>query len=242
MSTKQTGMDLEYIPSIHVDRELIRQVVNELVRAALLINAGLESRTATQVFAWTVLRNQVTASPSDQDTELDLVNKMSAVLARDFLGISTASLSPTTQSHCVTESRSDLDIPGMGDALRADAKKLSDLSAGCVAADAPEDDGFCDTAERCECRRDHERLTAPRTWERLFLMARVANHYELYLKDNDVYLGDIIAGDDGYYTFWPDPQSHGYWEALILTSIGELLNELNADWDRQVQSDPAIGG
>ena len=56
---------------------------------------------------------------------------------------------------------------------------------------------------------------------------------KLYYAENDVYLGDIIAKEDGYYDFWPDLKG-GYWSAYVLRAIADLLDDMNASWDKEI--------
>lgn len=53
---------------------------------------------------------------------------------------------------------------------------------------------------------------------------------------NGVYMGDVLAGVDGYYVFWPELRG-GYWSEGMLLEIVNHLKALNAEWDAQVQKD-----
>ena len=59
--------------------------------------------------------------------------------------------------------------------------------------------------------------------------------------ENDVYVGDIIVGDDGYFAYWP-AKKNGYATSYFLRAIADKLDELNEKWDKIVRSDPAING
>lgn len=45
-------------------------------------------------------------------------------------------------------------------------------------------------------------------------------------------VGAVYREVDGYYVFAPD--GTGAWEGAWLIAIGELLNDLNAEWDREI--------
>ncbi len=66
-------------------------------------------------------------------------------------------------------------------------------------------------------------------------------YYKLYYY-NDKYMGDLLCGDDGYYAWWPewDNSACGYISELDLLAIYNILKELNAEWDKIIQSDPNI--
>lgn len=46
---------------------------------------------------------------------------------------------------------------------------------------------------------------------------------------------------DGYYVWWPDKPLNGFLNAWALRQMAAWLDEMNAEWDKQVQSDPLIG-
>ena len=52
---------------------------------------------------------------------------------------------------------------------------------------------------------------------------------------NGAYLGDIICGDDGFWAYWPDRSKGGCFNARILHEIANLLDKLNADWEKQIE-------
>lgn len=54
---------------------------------------------------------------------------------------------------------------------------------------------------------------------------------------NNQYAGCLEIKEDGYWDWWPDPGRHGYIPAYILRAIADKLDELNKDWDNQVQMD-----
>ena len=47
-------------------------------------------------------------------------------------------------------------------------------------------------------------------------------------------LSEIETGEDGYKCWWP-PQPCGYLNATDLRIIADYLDELNKDWDEEVQ-------
>ena len=55
---------------------------------------------------------------------------------------------------------------------------------------------------------------------------------------NGIYLGTFEYGTDGYLNFWPSKRE-GYWSAPSMREIANLLDFLNAPWDKQVSQDLA---
>ena len=51
--------------------------------------------------------------------------------------------------------------------------------------------------------------------------------------ENGVYLGEILAKEDGFYDFWPELRG-GYWEAHVLRAIADLLDEKNKPWQESI--------
>ncbi len=54
-------------------------------------------------------------------------------------------------------------------------------------------------------------------------------------------MGYFVAGDDGYYAFWPEEKTRGYYDEGLLYGLADLLVEVNAEWHEQVMNDPNIG-
>lgn len=59
--------------------------------------------------------------------------------------------------------------------------------------------------------------------------------------DTDVYLGDVVQHEDGYYYFWPRRDNGGCFSEGNLLELCTLLRKINAGWDVQVLTDPRIG-
>ena len=53
--------------------------------------------------------------------------------------------------------------------------------------------------------------------------------------ENGKHIGDIAKDVDGYYYWWPLTRT-GAWQAYALREIADLLDEMNADWDAEVQA------
>lgn len=49
--------------------------------------------------------------------------------------------------------------------------------------------------------------------------------------------GDFVAGDDGYYVYWPKDYPGGSVAAHDLRILADHLDSLNAEWDAQVKRD-----
>jgi hypothetical protein len=57
---------------------------------------------------------------------------------------------------------------------------------------------------------------------------------------NDVYIGDFVCMVDGYYVYFPDDKTTGYWSEGFLLEIAAELRKLNKEWDDIVQNDASI--
>lgn len=127
----------------------------------------------------------------------------------------------------------------------------------CIAADMASDDGYCGAPEFCDCarfaaqREDRqgfaaspgytvEEKEAPSWMRVLTLVPGTGRTFDVFFKDNNVFLGDIIQKEDGYYDFWPADHNGGYWAAYVLRAIADVVDELNEPWDQQIQNDPAL--
>lgn len=56
---------------------------------------------------------------------------------------------------------------------------------------------------------------------------------------NGVSCGVIYEEVDGYHV-WGPPNNSGSWESAPLRAIADLLDDMNAEWDRIVKSDPRV--
>lgn len=48
--------------------------------------------------------------------------------------------------------------------------------------------------------------------------------------------GEIVAGDDGLYVYWPKGWNGGAFSAWVLRGLADELDRRNAPWDAQVQA------
>lgn len=65
--------------------------------------------------------------------------------------------------------------------------------------------------------------------------------FAVHYTPNDKNIGEIFKGDDGYYVYEPCSYEYvGMFEAWILRALADTLDELNKDWDTQVQKDLSI--
>ena len=51
---------------------------------------------------------------------------------------------------------------------------------------------------------------------------------------------EFVTLEDGYVYYWPEGSPHGAFPAVALRLLADELDRRNAEWDKQVQSDPAI--
>lgn len=56
---------------------------------------------------------------------------------------------------------------------------------------------------------------------------------------NTCHCGQLCVEVDGYYYYWPTTRG-GFVDAHFLRQIADKLDELNKDWDAQVQADLSI--
>lgn len=54
--------------------------------------------------------------------------------------------------------------------------------------------------------------------------------------NNGVMVGRFELGDDGYFTYWPLLRP-GCWPSEFMREIADTLDDLNKEWDAQVQND-----
>lgn len=62
--------------------------------------------------------------------------------------------------------------------------------------------------------------------------------YQVTLKSNEVYLGDIEIGSDGFYYFWLASERRaqgGYWDQVLMRAVADTLEELNAPWQSEIE-------
>jgi len=52
--------------------------------------------------------------------------------------------------------------------------------------------------------------------------------------ENGVDMGELYKEIDGYYVYWPIDRK-GFWSSVPMRIIADKLDELNADWDREVK-------
>jgi hypothetical protein len=67
------------------------------------------------------------------------------------------------------------------------------------------------------------------------LKRKSAGVYTLYF-ENGVIVGDVMMKEDGYYDWWPELSDGGCLAAHFLRGIADLLDELNAPWDRNIDA------
>ncbi len=57
--------------------------------------------------------------------------------------------------------------------------------------------------------------------------------YEVYY-NNGMLLGSIYQEIDGYFVFLPILRQ-GYWDGPVLEQIAKYLEDLNKEWDKEIQ-------
>jgi hypothetical protein len=58
--------------------------------------------------------------------------------------------------------------------------------------------------------------------------------YEVWVNGKSKYIGDAIMCEDGYFNFFPELASGGYWPPFLLRFIADKLDEINAPWNKTV--------
>ena len=59
---------------------------------------------------------------------------------------------------------------------------------------------------------------------------------------NGVYIGDYEIEVDGFYVFYPDKTSVGFWNENLLMYVLLQLRRLNLEWDTKLRTDPLVAG
>lgn len=64
----------------------------------------------------------------------------------------------------------------------------------------------------------------------------MSNEYtRFYEKVQDAVKDDLVALDDGFYTYWPEGQHKGALSAMALRVIADVLDEKNKDHERELE-------
>jgi len=50
-------------------------------------------------------------------------------------------------------------------------------------------------------------------------------------------VGELVCMESGYYEFFPDLSTGGYWSTWMLRQIADIVDAKNAAWDAQVTKD-----
>ena len=61
--------------------------------------------------------------------------------------------------------------------------------------------------------------------------------YKVYF-ENGVYMGDILCKEDGFYDWWSVWKAGigSYLDAFFLRNMADLLDEMNAPWQRNIDA------
>ena len=59
-------------------------------------------------------------------------------------------------------------------------------------------------------------------------------YYKVYF-ENGVLMGDILCKEDGFYDWWPIHRN-GCLSAAFLRNMADLLDEMNAPWQRDIDA------
>jgi hypothetical protein len=54
--------------------------------------------------------------------------------------------------------------------------------------------------------------------------------------NNGKLIGELIMDVDGYFYFWPE-DNNGAWASHHLRELANKLDELNKEWDKQVEKE-----
>lgn len=59
----------------------------------------------------------------------------------------------------------------------------------------------------------------------------------LVFYENGKLIGNLYQEVDGFWVFWQEEALSGFWSQHVLRQLADKLEELNADWDRQLHED-----
>jgi len=81
--------------------------------------------------------------------------------------------------------------------------------------------------------------STPRQWHLLYTKEpnTIKVHYT-----NNVYMGDIICKEDGFYDWYPALNRGGYIPSWVLRELADYVDELNEPWQKQIDNDPILNG
>lgn len=79
-------------------------------------------------------------------------------------------------------------------------------------------------------------------WNDIITIEKVgAGTHKVLAKSSGVHFADFLMKEDGYYDYWPLPsRNYGCLPAYILRAMADALDELNEEWEYQIQNDPAL--
>jgi len=59
------------------------------------------------------------------------------------------------------------------------------------------------------------------------------------LTNNGKLIGELLMDVDGYFYFWPE-DNNGAWSSYHLREVANKLDELNKEWDKQVEKESKL--
>jgi len=69
----------------------------------------------------------------------------------------------------------------------------------------------------------------------MFVFEKLGND-RYVIKSHERINGRLLKDDDGYFYYWPEFRNEKCWDALTMKVIAKKLDELNKDWDRELNS------
>lgn len=74
----------------------------------------------------------------------------------------------------------------------------------------------------------------------LYLVKENKGYYKVCERKSGSHFADFLMKEDGFYDYWPVLGKQGYFPAYMLRAMADALDDLNKDWDSQIQNDPVL--
>lgn len=74
----------------------------------------------------------------------------------------------------------------------------------------------------------------------LYLIKENQGYYKVFSRCSDTHFADLLMKEDGFYDYWPTLGKKGCFPAYILRAMADALDDLNRDWESQIENDLSL--